>query len=129
MKKCAGIIIKDSKILLVRKKDTDIFISPGGKIENGETNIECLKRELVEELGVNINDAIIFSHDIAPAALEKMKDVEIISYLVTYSGDIKPQSEIVECRWFSVDELPSVKIGSIFKDHVIPKLIKDKHLL
>ena len=41
-------IIKDGKLLLVRKRDS--WILPGGKIEKGESDLECLSREVFEEL-------------------------------------------------------------------------------
>ena len=54
---CA-VIEKDGKILIARRKSGDQMAGkwefPGGTIEPGETPAQCLKRELLEELGVEI---------------------------------------------------------------------------
>ena len=48
-------IIQDRKLLLVRKKET--WILPGGKPEIDEKDLECLCREIDEELsGTKIKD-------------------------------------------------------------------------
>ena len=45
----AAILIKDNKIFIARRSATDKLPNkwefPGGKIENGESPEECLKRE------------------------------------------------------------------------------------
>lgn len=55
----AAIIRKGSKILIARRspnKDLGGYWEfPGGKIEEGETPQECLRRELQEELGIVVN--------------------------------------------------------------------------
>ena len=44
--------IRDGRVLLCRKKrGTSLLILPGGKREAGESSLECLARELREELG------------------------------------------------------------------------------
>ena len=54
----AAIIIKEGKFLIAQRRATDRLANmwefPGGKIENGETPEECLKREIKEELGISI---------------------------------------------------------------------------
>ena len=41
-----AIIVKDGKILLTYETNTDVYMSPGGGLEEGETLEECCKREL-----------------------------------------------------------------------------------
>ena len=50
--KVRGVIIHDSKLLIVKHKESQFMALPGGHLEYGEDVITCLKRELVEELGI-----------------------------------------------------------------------------
>ena len=43
---CAVILDSAGKMLLVRKRGTQIFIQPGGKLNPGETSTEALRRTL-----------------------------------------------------------------------------------
>ncbi|HEV8538457.1 MAG TPA: (deoxy)nucleoside triphosphate pyrophosphohydrolase [Bacteroidota bacterium] len=52
-----GIIVNDEKVLLCQRKRTARYPLkwefPGGKVEDGESPEECLRRELNEELGIH----------------------------------------------------------------------------
>lgn len=50
-----AVVIQEGKILLVRKKQS--WILPGGKPEQNESDLECLRREVREELsGTELRD-------------------------------------------------------------------------
>lgn len=50
--KVRGVILHEGKLLIVQHLGTRFMAFPGGHLEYGEDVITCLKRELVEELGV-----------------------------------------------------------------------------
>lgn len=50
---CRGIIIKDNKVAMV-KSNLGYYKFPGGGIESGETKIEALIREVLEETGLQV---------------------------------------------------------------------------
>ena len=64
----AAIILKDNKILIAQRAPEDNLAGkwefPGGKIEHEETPQECLKREIREELDVNIKVLDFFGESI-----------------------------------------------------------------
>lgn len=47
-----AIIQKSGKFFVEECKNPDIIMLPGGGIEDGESNFECIKRECMEECGV-----------------------------------------------------------------------------
>ena len=51
-----AIIIHDEKLLsMYREKEGEIFYTfPGGGAENGETEEECVMREVLEEFGIDV---------------------------------------------------------------------------
>lgn len=51
---CRGIIIKDDKVLLSLEERKNVYMSPGGGVENDETLEECVARELREEAGLKV---------------------------------------------------------------------------
>jgi 8-oxo-dGTP pyrophosphatase MutT (NUDIX family) len=46
-----GIILHEDKMLLVYVPKLDIYTFPGGGLEDNESKIDCLKREILEETG------------------------------------------------------------------------------
>jgi 8-oxo-dGTP diphosphatase len=61
----AGILIKEGKVLIARRKQgqshAGLWEFPGGKIEDNETPQECLERELEEELGLRVQSGRIIA--------------------------------------------------------------------
>ena len=52
---CRGVIMKADMILLSYEKKDDVYMIPGGGVEDNESFIECCKREVLEETGVICN--------------------------------------------------------------------------
>ena len=45
-------VLRDGALLTVRKRGTSRFMLPGGKLEPGESPVECAVREAAEEIGL-----------------------------------------------------------------------------
>jgi len=64
----AAIIMKDNKVLIAQRAPSENLAGkwefPGGKTEPGETSQECLKREIREELEVDIEVLALFGESV-----------------------------------------------------------------
>ena len=97
--------VRDGKILLCRKKHTtSLLILPGGRREPGESSMDCLTRELREELGdVTLSNAQligVYSDRAAGSDAAQPKTVRIELYGGELTGEPVASSEIRELVWF-----------------------------
>jgi NAD+ diphosphatase len=96
----------DGRALLARGRAFPIpmYSCLAGFVEPGETLEEAVHREVLEEVGIEIDGVRYWESQPWPFPHSLM-----IAYTAEYAGgDIKLEdAEIAEARWFSVDALPS----------------------
>ena len=90
------IAIKEGKVLLVRK---NVWTFPGGKLENGESNLECLSRETTEELPDLSLSNIQFYKTVTGQTPTSKKLIRVNFFLADAIGEITVGSEIKESIW------------------------------
>jgi len=104
----AAIILKENQVLIAQRAPGENLAGkwefPGGKVEPGETPRDCLKREILEELDVEIEVLDFFAESICTYASGKIK---LLAYWCRWiSGDftLKVHSQIA---WANHTELDS----------------------
>jgi 8-oxo-dGTP pyrophosphatase MutT (NUDIX family) len=123
--KSSLLIIKNGKVLFTKEHEKDRYFTPGGKIEDGETEEDALVREVKEELGVDlIKPSLKFFAEFEDVAtLERDTILNLRFYIGEISGEIKPSTDIEELKWFGRDDDWN-KLGNIDKKQVMPWLVK-----
>jgi 8-oxo-dGTP diphosphatase len=107
-------------LMLVSKHAApDVYYLPGGKPEPAEAPLDCLRRELAEELGVGIEAAEPFAEVRAPAALEGV-EMWMTVFLTRLAGVPAPAAEIASLRFWPADR--GLTLAPAVRDHVIPRL-------
>jgi len=102
----AAIAQRNDMILIAKRFDKGKLSGkwefPGGKIETGEGLEQCLKREIKEELGVEINILGHFGTSIYEYPFGKIKLEAFRVEFVSEEFELKDHSEV---RWIYVQEL------------------------
>jgi len=96
-------IQKGSKVLILRDPDLGLDF-PGGKIQEGETDFdEALRREVLEETGLQIEIGEPFHRwfwKFGPGHRNAGKEVYLIGFRCSYlSGDVNLSDEHSESKW------------------------------
>lgn len=121
------VIIQDKKVLLVRKKNTDKLIIPGGKIRPNEEYSVNLRREIQEELstGINLKSLKYLDYFEEKAEFESNHLLKMHLYQGELMAEPLASSEIEEIVWFGKNDDFS-KLSNVLKKLIIPYLINKK---
>ncbi|MBI4418083.1 MAG: (deoxy)nucleoside triphosphate pyrophosphohydrolase [Ignavibacteriales bacterium] len=109
-KVAVGILKRDGALLVCQRKPGSRYALkwefPGGKLEPGETVEHCLRRELAEELSVQIQG--IDEIDVRMSHYEDGGTFEV-AYCFVSRFDGEPRNNVFEqIRWVSPTELPAL---------------------
>lgn len=118
-----GVLERGLSLLLIKRAPglarAGLWCFPGGHIETGETSRRAVRRELAEEIGIQVTP------------VERLGAVRLatIGYVlavwrVSYAGVhfIPAPDEVAEIRWFTPQQIRSLKDGMASNDRVLELL-------
>ena len=125
-----AIITKEGKLLLERRRDSDIWGLVGGGVKKYEEPVDAIAREVWEELGLRIakdrfRKLAVYGE---PGRIAAYQDgsiwrMVIVVFGLELSGDVQLRisKESRELRWFTKEELANIDIvvthSDIVEDH------------
>lgn len=125
IRKIGAAIVKDNQLLVVsKKKSPDYYMLPGGKLEDGETDLEALKRELKEELQLEIISSTLLGNFETKSMLGT-ETMFLTVYIVEMDGEPTPDNEIGAYKWIPIDTKESEYLGTGITNFTLPALRKE----
>jgi 8-oxo-dGTP diphosphatase len=115
--------VHEGKILLLKRRKTEFWEFPGGKVEWGEEPKKAAKRELKEETGLDSGELELLG--ITSATYEKEGGEKHSVYIVyrgaAGSGEYSLGLEHEDARWVSLEEMQFMKLGLNCED--VPSML------
>ena len=117
-----GICEYDGKILLLKVRsrsshDAEKWEIPGGKVKKGEFFDQALKREFIEETGLEINiDSLynVIQNDYTACKTnEKVISIQLIMKVSSTTDHVEISEEHDEYKWFTREELGELIDGEM----------------
>ncbi len=116
------LVTRGRELLLARASrfPNGMYSALAGFVEPGETIEDCIRREVREEVGVEVTDIRYFASQswAFPHSL-------MIAYTAEYAGgDMRPcDDEIADAQWFALDALPALPTHVSISRHLIDATI------
>ncbi|HEY5383394.1 MAG TPA: NUDIX domain-containing protein [Candidatus Paceibacterota bacterium] len=116
-----AVIEKDGKVLVVLPPGEETWDLPGGRLHVGEVPLEGLRREIAEELGLDIKVHEVFFADMwMPSHVEPDKARYFVAFacsLINPSASfVFEKEEIADAKWIGKDEVDSLPLYEICKN-------------
>jgi 8-oxo-dGTP diphosphatase len=126
--RACGLLVQDESLLMVNHRslaDSGFWAPPGGGVDFGESAVECLQREFLEETGLEIQASnFLFAYEfIKPPlhAIELFFRVNLINGILMKGEDpeMKPHGQIIEdvkfLSWKQIKKMKPSAIHGVFR--------------
>ncbi len=105
-------VFRNGQLLLIRRRDDELWALPGGLVEVGESAAESAARELWEEAGVRGRVTALFGiFDSRLWGTRTRMQLYHIIFRVESDDTPTPGPEALDARFFRQDELPPISPG------------------
>lgn len=106
-----GVIIKESKILLI-KRNREPFKNkwslPGGYVEYNEKVEDAVMRELSEETGLRVEINKLFGVYSDPSRDPRGHTITIVYLMNIVGGILKSGDDASDARFFNIEKIPAL---------------------
>lgn len=102
----AAIIVKDGRVLLVRRRVAEGSLSwqfPAGEVEGGEDPVDAAVRETQEEAGLVVAAHEVLGERVHPATGRRM--IYVACDVVTGEATVADEEEIADVAWSDSNQL------------------------
>src|SRR5512140_874718 len=106
------IVDEQDRLLLLKRSDSGCWGPPGGAVELGEEVEAAVKRETLEETGLQVGDMDLFGVFSGPGLYYKypngdeVYNITIIFKARQFYGEIRLKGEHTASSWFKVNSIP-----------------------
>ncbi len=96
------VILKDNKLLLLLRKDSQHLEFPGGKVENEETPQQAAVREAKEELGVNVQSVHYLGYTDFTHAGKELRSFKVLCEITNGIPKIIESEVFEKLEWIAL---------------------------
>jgi 8-oxo-dGTP pyrophosphatase MutT (NUDIX family) len=100
--KVAWVHTENGRVLSTRSRGKDVYYLPGGKREPGESDEACVRREIREELAVELKPETLRKLGVFEAQAHGNPPgvgIKMACYDAEYSGELRASAEVAEFIW------------------------------
>lgn len=100
-----ALVIKENEVLLAEHTYLEGWYTLGGLVDRHETPLQAVKREVLEEAGVQVTEEPILL-GVYHNTFKKRDDYVFLYVIKSFDLVESYSPEIKECRFFPIDQLP-----------------------
>ena len=113
----------------MHKKGHDFYINLGGKKEPGETALECLKREVREEIGCEVKKAKEFGVFEGKTVEDASIRLECFLHEIEGKITLNPADSIDGFLWIDRNyKQQGIRLAQTMDEQIVPALVKQELL-
>lgn len=117
-----AVIVNNGRVLVMQRGEDEIAFPgkwgfPGGKVEQGETPLEALKREVIEEVGIEASDFKLLTD----FTFIRPDGHNVVGFAFTTNVDddkVVLHSDFQNHKWVTLDEMKQLDVS-------VPELIHE----